>query len=315
MISTTSKGFRIAAGIIAANIFGAIACALFSGLLLLAKGSDWAGPIVLTAAYPSIALVPVGMGVVAAYFWEKIPLSIGGYLLWWLAASFVAPLGAAVFWHEGVVCLLIAAPLLFVCGAAGVFIGRIWFKARPSKLNLTIVPLLVLAILGEARLRRDSEAVVTDRLIVRASAAEIWKHVVEFPPITTTPDYWLNRVGLPSPSSTTCEGGFVGAHRRCIFSNGLVFEETVTEIVSEKLLTFDIVEQPADPELLGHLDLHRGQFELKANGDGTTTLIGRSWYTLHVRPLWYFDWWTRDITSRVHLRVMEHIKRLSEQRP
>ena len=48
------------------------------------------------------------------------------------------------------------------------------------------------------------------------------------------------------------------------------------------------------------------------NGDGTTTLVGRTWYTLHVRPAPYFDWWTHDILSAVHLRVMEDIRRRAE---
>ena len=43
-----------------------------------------------------------------------------------------------------------------------------------------------------------------------------------------------------------------------------------------------------------------------------TTLIGRTWYTLHVRPAWYFDGWTHDIFSAVHLRVMRNIKTLAE---
>ena len=47
--------------------------------------------------------------------------------------------------------------------------------------------------------------------------------------------------------------------------------------------------------------------------DGTTTLIGRTWYTLQVRPAFYFDWWTHDIFRAVHLRVMKHIQQLSEQ--
>jgi len=34
---------------------------------------------------------------------------------------------------------------------------------------------------------------------------------------------------------------------------------------------------------------------------------------LHVRPLWYFDIWTRDMTRAVHLRVMNHIRRLAEK--
>jgi hypothetical protein len=175
-----------------------------------------------------------------------------------------------------------------------------------------VLPLIFIAMVADARLSVSREGVVVDELIVNASAAEIWKHVVAFPKITAPPTYWLNRIGLPAPSETTCAGEFVGADRACIFTNGLVFKERVSEIEPARLLTFDIVEQPRDPELLGHLDLHRGQFELRRNADGTTTLIGRSWYTLHVRPHWYFDWWTRDITREVHLRVMRHIKALAE---
>jgi len=88
----------------------------------------------------------------------------------------------------------------------------------------------------------------------------------------------------------------------------------VAEFVPQEKLTFDIAEQPTDPEAYGHITLHRGQFVLRDNHDGTTTLIGSSWYTLHVRPRWYFDLWTRDMTRAVHLRVMNHVRRLSEQR-
>ena len=102
------------------------------------------------------------------------------------------------------------------------------------------------------------------------------------------------------------------ADRACKFSGDAVFKEKIAEFVPERLLTFDIIESPPDPELLGHLDAHRGQFELRDNGDGTTTLIGRTWYSLHVRPSSYFDWWTHDIFRAVHLRVMKHVKRLSE---
>ena len=114
---------------------------------------------------------------------------------------------------------------------------------------------------------------------------------------------------------TTNEGNFVGARRTCRFSRGAAFKEMVAEIEPGRRLTFDILEMPADPELLGHLDAQRGQFELHDNGDGTTTLMGRTWYCLHVRPAWYFDWWTHDIFRAVHLRVMRHIKRLAETQP
>ncbi len=92
----------------------------------------------------------------------------------------------------------------------------------------------------------------------------------------------------------------------------MVFEEKIAVIEPNQRLTFDIVKMPPDPELMGHLDTTRGEFELRDNGDGTTNLIGRSWYRLHVRPLWYFDWWTRDMCRAVHLRVMRNVRRLAE---
>jgi hypothetical protein len=91
-----------------------------------------------------------------------------------------------------------------------------------------------------------------------------------------------------------------------------VIKERVAEFIPREKLTFDIVEQPTHPEAYGHITLHRGQFVLRDNGNGTTTLIGSSWYTLQVRPAWYFDLWTRDMTRAVHLRVMNHVRRLAE---
>jgi len=209
-----------------------------------------------------------------------------------------------VNWISDSLCLRISRVLL----------GRLLFKSRTATINLTVLPVLLLATLVEGKMRQDQQRVVEDRILIKAPAAEVWNYVVSFPSIDAAPNYWLNAVGLPSPLATTCEGAFVGAARECIFSDGLVFKERVSEIAPIRLLTFEIVEQPSNPELLGHLTLPRGQFHLIDNNDGTTTLIGRSWYILRMRPLWYFDWWTRDLTSHVHLRVMEHIKTLSERK-
>jgi hypothetical protein len=52
--------------------------------------------------------------------------------------------------------------------------------------------------------------------------------------------------------------------------------------------------------------------ELRDNHDGTTTLIGTSWYRLKVYPALYYDLWARSMCRDVHLRVMKHIKELAE---
>ena len=61
-----------------------------------------------------------------------------------------------------------------------------------------------------------------------------------------------------------------------------------------------------------HIRLGQAVAEQERSAGGKTRLIGRTWYSLNVRPAGYYDWWTHDIFSAVHLRVMKNIQRLVE---
>jgi hypothetical protein len=302
--------WQLLLGIIVANAVG--------GILLFAVvwfvGAYRNHDATTFVAWPSFFLIPLLVGLIAAWFWRRLNRSLGWSFLDALWVTLAGLAAAAIVLREGVVCLVIVSPALYVFILCGVLLGRVWFRPNFSKLQLTIFPLLALLTLGESAYHSEEQAVVTDRILVHAPPAKVWPHVLAFPEIPDPPNYWIFRLGLPYPTSTTNGGNFVGADRQCIFSNGVVIRERVAEFEPNEKLTFDMAEQPTDPEAYGHITLQRGQFVLQDNHDGTTTLIGSSWYTLHVRPRWYFDLWTRDMTSAVHLRVMHHIKRLSEQR-
>jgi hypothetical protein len=197
----------------------------------------------------------------------------------------------------------------------GALLGRILFRTDPTRLQVSLLPLLALLALAEPLVRVDQEAVVTDELLIHAPASKVWPQVKSFPEIRSSPRFWLFRLGLPYPLATTSAGDFVNADRQCIFSQDAVFKERVVDFVPLEKLAFEIIESPQDPELIGHLTPHRGEFALRANADGTTTLVGSTWYTLHIRPLWYFDLWTHHIFRAVHLRVMEDIRRRAEASP
>ena len=294
-------------GMLAANVFAA---ALFFGVKLLLETSPGRGNSAL--AVPSLCLVPLLAGFVAAWCWRRLNLGIGDCLLHTLTTTLLGLAGAAIVIREGAVCLVIAAPALYAMILTGALLGRIWFRQGDTHLRLSILPLLALLTAGEAMQRTDEMAVVTDEILIHAPPAKVWPHVLAFPEVTAAPDYWIFRLGLPYPTQTTNGGDFVGADRQCAFSDGIVIKEKIAEFVPREKLTFDIIEQPTHPEAYGHITLHRGRFILRDNHDGTTTLTGSSWYTLHVRPLWYFDLWTSDMTRAVHLRVMRHVQRLAE---
>lgn len=298
---------RLFYGMLAGNALGALTILLATGFAMLVGQ-----PLGLFIIWPSLVLAPFAVGVVAAWVWNPLDLNISGILLHSLSSTLLGVSAAFFLGSEGIVCLIIGAPILYIGTAAGALAGRVWFRAKRDRLNLCMAPILILAVAAEPGLRGSHRGVVTDEIRISAPPSKVWPHVLAFPEIPDAPDYWLFRVGLPYPTETTNGGNFIGADRACKFSGDAVFKEKIAEFVPERLLTFDIIESPPDPELLGHLDAHRGQFELRDNGDGTTTLIGRTWYSLHVRPSSYFDWWTHDIFRAVHLRVMKHVKRLSE---
>ena len=291
-----------------ANLVGGVLC---FGMVKLSE--SYKGPNEGLFVIPSLILLPLLVGLIAAWFYRRLNRSAAVTFLDALWVSLVGVVGAAIFMHEGIVCLIILYPALYTLILTGLLLGRIWFKADYSKLQLSVFPLLLLLIVTEPFYSSAERAVVTDEILIQATPDKVWPHVLAFPEIPDRPGYWIFRLGLPYPTQTTNGGNFVGADRQCMFSDGIVIKERVAEIVPNEKLTFDIIEQPTHPEAYGHITLHRGRFELRDNKNGTTTLIGSSWYTLHVRPVWYFDLWTREMTRAVHLRVMRHVRRLAEE--
>ncbi len=299
-------GRPIAGGILASNAAAAVLVTLNDWLVSRAgEGSS-------TLVASDFLLVPFAMGIICAFFWRRLGLNTSQYFGYSLLNSVIALVISGFFMGEGVICLIIVSPLILLLLFAGSLLGRALFGWNNTKLNLSLVPLLLLLMVSDSLSKHEYHNSVSDRVVIHAAPAQVWAQIAAFPAIPEKPDFWLFQMGLPYPVQATVEQRAVGAERRCVFSDNLVFDERITECVPDKRLTFDIVRQPSHPEILGHAAVKRGQFVLKDNGDGTTTLIGTSWYELYVYPSWYYDLWASSIARHVHLRVMDHIKAVCE---
>jgi hypothetical protein len=252
------------------------------------------------------------MGIICSWNWRNLQIRGRRSGLYSCYNSFLAIFLSSVFLGEGVICLLIVSPLIFGFMCLGVYIGRKMFQVNNNELNVSIIALLLFVFVIDSVSEHHYQNEVTDQIIINAPPDKVWKNVVAFEPIKKKNSFWLFRIGMPSPMATTVTGYYKGAGRRCIFSNGYVFGEKIVTYEQDKDLIFDIIDQPRDPEIMNHIDILRGQFLLYDNGNGTTTLTGNSWYKLYVFPVWYYDIWAQSITRNVHLRVMQHIKELSE---
>lgn len=296
-------------GVGLAVLAGALAM-LFAGYLISRVESQ----TTLWATYLSsqFIAIPIGMGIAASFFWRNLDLSRWAYFNGILC---ILAIGIAMSYfviHEGVICLIMASPLLFVCISGGVAMGKKLWKRAPW-LGVSTLPLLITLIITDASMPHHYSSTVTDRILIHAPPAAVWRYVPAYPAITAPPHYWLWKIGLPVPLQSTVQGVFNGARRDCRFTGNVTFEEKIVELKPAKELTFIVTRQPDYPEIIGHFNLDRGQFLLHDNGDGTTTLTGTTWYRLHVFPAQYFDLWTVDIIRKVHLRVMDRIKELAER--
>jgi uncharacterized protein YndB with AHSA1/START domain len=215
---------------------------------------------------------------------------------------------------EGVICVIIASPILLAIIAIGMGIGvAVGNAIRSPVMRSSFVPLALLVATYDSQTGPPIYATsVADTMTINAPPEYVWRYIASYPENDAPADYWLWRIGLPLPTRSVATAAEIGATRECRFSNGIVLNEKITELVPNKVMTFDITEQPKDPEILGHLALDKGQLYLEPNADGSTTVIATSWYRLFVAPAVYFDWWATDIARNIHRRVLSQVKRLAE---
>ena len=101
-------------------------------------------------------------------FGARLYRSLGWSFLDALCDLLVSLAAAAIVMREGVVCLVIVSPALYVFILYGLLLGRVWFRPNYSKLQLTIFPLLALLTLGESVYHSEQQAVVTDQILIHA---------------------------------------------------------------------------------------------------------------------------------------------------
>ena len=215
--------------------------------------------------------------------------------------------------HEGIICLIIASPLLICVMFAGYAIGYRSKKANNKIVSVTLIPLLAFSIIYDARQKTEIyQNTISDAVTINAPPDYVWRYIASFPPDLKKPDYWLFKIGLPTPIHSVAAAPVVGAYRECRFTNNLQLKEKIVEAVPNEKLTFVVTEQIQDPEAFGHITIDKGQFILVDNKDGKTTVVANTWYHLFVQPVSYFDFWTADIVRHVHFKILGHIKNLSE---
>jgi hypothetical protein len=228
---------------------------------------------------------------------------------------------------EGLICILMAAPIALVLGVLGGLVGYV-VQSRPWANDTAPAMILALLVALPSLMAAESVAApepavreVRTAVIVAAPAERVWASVIAFPPLAEPTDP-LFRTGLAYPQRAEIRGRGAGAVRHCVFSTG-PFVEPIEVWDEPRCLGFRVTDQPPPLEELSpfhihppHLDnflvSHRGRFRLEQLPDGRTRLEGTTWYTNRMWPADYWGLWADGIIHRIHRRVLDHVRDVAE---
>lgn len=225
-----------------------------------------------------------------------------------------------LFALEGLVCIVMAAPIAIVAAELGGIVGRyaaINTRAPPQSAAYMILILPTAAVVDRTSAAPPVHEVVTS-IIIDAPAERVWENVIRFNEITAPPSL-IFRLGIAYPMRARISGSGVGAVRHCEFSTG-AFVEPITVWDSPRRLSFGVISQPPPlrelspyrdvyaPHLDGYFTARRGEFRLIPLASGGTRLEGSTWFTLTMYPQVYWRPLAEWMLRKIHMRVLEQVR-------
>ncbi len=269
-------------------------------------------------------LAPFLLGLLPGYYFRsRYGLSARQVILYVVVAQ-IGLFGAILLLAlEGVICLVMAAPLSLGLSVLGIFCGKLLADLGASKAPPALLMILPIVPLGEYHLQKPHQSYVTSSVIIEAPIETVWQNVVSFSEMPK-PEEWLFRLGIAAPMRARIEGHGVGAVRYCEFTTG-AFVEPITDWDEPTHLGFDVAAQPQPmrelsfydfvnaPHLNGFFQSKKGAFDLKPLGPNRTALSGTTWYQIDIHPGWYWQLYGHWFVRTIHGRVLQHISALSSK--
>ncbi|HET6928675.1 MAG TPA: hypothetical protein VFI45_00015, partial [Candidatus Acidoferrum sp.] len=230
---------------------------------------------------------------------------------------------------EGIICLLMAAPLAWVLAVFGGFLAMLIHgranspRATPAMYAVMLVSLPALLGVEHVAPPPVPRFQVHTSIEIAAQPEIVWKRLIEFPPLPAATE-WPFRLGISYPIEARITGEGLTADRECRFSTGS-FKEPMLAWEPGRHFAFSVSDEPLlMKETSPYENIHvrhledrdfqpeRADFVLVRLPNGGTRLEGTTTYQNKMWPGQYWRLWTDAIIHSIHNRVFHHVKNLSE---
>jgi len=220
---------------------------------------------------------------------------------------------------EGWACWLMILPVFLIAASIGGLLGGyLKLTKKNNKLNISIMVLIpfVLSPLESCMEQIPATYEAYTFIDIDAKREKIWDHVTRVQEIKENEDSgWLNQfLGFPRPVEAELDFEGVGAYRKAIFTNGLVFHETVNEYEDNHLMVFDIKAFPHEiPSttldehvVIGgdYFDVLNGKYRLEELDNGIHRLHLSSRFEMKTTFNFYAGWWGKWIMKDIQNNIL-----------
>jgi hypothetical protein len=229
---------------------------------------------------------------------------------------------------EGVICIIMASPLLLLLGFLGSLTGYFVMKQLRARhklpVMLTAVFINPLFMLAEHQLSHNlvpPPRTVETRLLVHVGAKEVWQSLAaennyQF-------DNLLFKAGISYPMKTKLVHKDNCWFLSCAYNNGTI-DMPVSKAEAGQELVFSLHDTPAPmkeltlynnfhaPHLHGYFMVDEGRIRLIEQPNNTTLLVATTIYRHNIKPVHYWQLWSDALLDQVHFEVLNTIKTKAE---
>lgn len=309
----------------AALLLGIVAAVLYGGVLYLL--TNVLHPYSGMAVVAFLLGAPLACSVLASIIADPRGLwPASGHFLMGVVVVTLMIISSALVFGEGLICIVMAAPLLYASSILGSAIAmtllRVGKGGRFSSL-VVLLPLLGLPLETQATWPRETGSVVTV-MEINAPPSAVWAHTVAIPAIQPEehrPSFSHSIADAPRPLDARVEGSGPGAVRHLRWERGVHFRENITVWEQHRRLgwTFAFAPDSIPTAIEQHIRMDGDYFRL-TDGDyvleplpgGRTrlTLTTRYWVATPINL--YCHWWAQRFFSDFHGAVLEVIRNRAE---
>lgn len=256
---------------------------------------------------------------------RKAGLAKSGMLTMLALALFVFAAGALL--REGMICILMAAPLFVVLGLIGVVIGMVTASMKPARRNklMSMVAVMPLA-MGAAESTRIAPVEtqhMEQSVYIDAPPATVWHHVNY--PTNIQPselkDGIAYKMGVPYPIEARTIEPKVGGLRELTWQRNVTFQEEITDWEDNRYIAWKYkftAQSFPDGSLDDHIviggryfNLLNTGYRLAPEGRGTRlTLLVTN--TVSTNFNWYAGAWSRFLINDTGHALLQFYKHRSE---